>query len=191
RGDRWSADAPRTRSGGDSARPRSRPHLPRGARPRGAPARPAPGVSMETDAIRYKRVDIDGVGVAYREAGPRRAPALLLLHGFPTSGHMFRKLVPKLADRDQVVAPDLPGVGQSDLPSRHRFEYTFSNLARVIARFTEALDLHRFAMYVFDYGSPTGLRLAVKHPERVTAIITQNGNAYVEGLSDGWNPIRA
>ena len=146
---------------------------------------------MEMNAIRYKRVDVDGFGVAYREAGPPSAPALLLLHGFPTSSHMFRNLIPKLADRYRVVAPDLPGFGQSDLPSREQFSYTFSNLAKVMTRFTEILALDRFALYVFDYGSPTGLRMALEHPERVTAIITQNGNAYVEGLSDGWNPIRA
>jgi len=146
---------------------------------------------MESSVIKYKRIDIDGFGVAYRDAGPMSGPALLLLHGFPTSSHMFRDLIPKLGDRYRVVAPDLPGFGQSDLPSRDRFKYTFSNLAKVIARFTELLGLHRFAMYVFDYGSPTGLRMAVEHPERVTSIITQNGNAYVDGLSDGWNPIRA
>src|SRR5262249_3768391 len=146
---------------------------------------------MKMSAVRYNRIDVDGFGVAYRDAGPVGAPALLLLHGFPTSSHMFRTLIPKLADRYRVVAPDLPGFGQSDLPSRAGFSYTFSNLAKVISRFTEILELNRFAMYVFDYGSPTGLRLAVDHPERVTAIITQNGNAYLEGLSDGWNPIRA
>jgi pimeloyl-ACP methyl ester carboxylesterase len=143
------------------------------------------------NAIKYKRVDVDGFGVAYRDAGPANGPALLLLHGFPTSSHMFRDLIPKLADRYRVVAPDLPGFGQSDLPSRERFEYTFANLAKVTTRFTEVLELNHYAVYVFDYGSPTGLRMAVEHPERVTAIITQNGNAYVEGLSDGWNPIRA
>ena len=142
-------------------------------------------------AIKYKRVDVDGFGVAYREAGPVNRPALLLLHGFPTSSHMFRDLIPKLADRYRVVAPDLPGFGQSDLQSRDQFKYTFANLATVMARFTEVLELHRFALYVFDYGSPTGLRMAVEHPERVTGIVTQNGNAYVEGLSEGWNPIRA
>src|SRR5262245_61928592 len=145
----------------------------------------------EMSDIKYNRVDVDGFGVAYRQAGPTNAPALLLLHGFPTSSHMFRDLIPNLADRYNVVAPDLPGFGQSDLPSRERFKYTFSNLAKVMARFTELLKLNRFATYIFDYGAPIGLRMAVEHPERVTAIITQNGNAYVEGLSDGWNPIRA
>jgi pimeloyl-ACP methyl ester carboxylesterase len=146
---------------------------------------------MEMSTIKYRRIDVDGFGVAYREAGPVSGPALLLLHGFPTSSHMFRNLIPRLADRYRVVAPDLPGFGQSDLPSREQFKYAFSNLAKVMARFTEVLNLHRFAVYVFDYGAPTGLRIAVDHPERVMAIITQNGNAYVEGLSEGWNPIRA
>jgi pimeloyl-ACP methyl ester carboxylesterase len=142
-------------------------------------------------AIKYRRVDVDGFSVAYREAGPTDGPALLLLHGFPTSSHMFRDLIPRLADRYRVLAPDLPGFGQSDLPSREQFEYTFANLAKVMTRFTEVMGLDRFAIYIFDYGAPTGLRMAVAHPERVTAIVTQNGNAYVEGLSDGWNPIRA
>jgi pimeloyl-ACP methyl ester carboxylesterase len=145
---------------------------------------------MKMSTITYNRVDVDGYGIAYREAGPMNGPALLLLHGFPTSSHMFRNLIPKLADRYRVVAPDLPGFGQSDLPPREQFTYTFSHLAKVMVRFTEVLTLNRYAVYLFDYGSPTGLRMAVEHPERVTAIITQNGNAYVEGLSDGWNPIR-
>ena len=142
------------------------------------------------NTITYNRVDVDGFGIAYREAGPMNGPALLLLHGFPTSSHMFRNRIPKLADRYRVVAPDLPGFGQSDLPPREQFTYTFSHLAKVMVRFTEVLTLNRYAVYLFDYGSPTGLRMAVEHPERVTAIITQNGNAYVEGLSDGFNPIR-
>ena len=141
--------------------------------------------------IKYDRVDVDGFGVAYRESGPTAAPVLLLLHGFPSSSHMFRDLIPKLSDRYRVIAPDLPGFGQSDLPPREQFKYTFANLAKVMTRFTEVLKLERFALYIFDYGSPTGLRMAVEHPERVTALITQNGNAYVEGLSEGWNPIRA
>ena len=141
--------------------------------------------------ITYKRVDVDGYGIAYREAGSADSPVLLLLHGFPSSSHMFRDLIPKLSDRFRLIAPDLPGFGQSDLPSRETFKYTFENLAKVMTRFTEVLKLDRYAVYIFDYGSPTGLRMAVEHPERVTAIITQNGNAYVEGLSDGWNPIRA
>jgi pimeloyl-ACP methyl ester carboxylesterase len=116
---------------------------------------------------------------------------LLLLHGFPSASHMFRDLIPLLADRFLVVAPDLPGFGQSDMPPREKFSYTFNNVAGVIDRFTEVMSFTRFAMYVFDYGAPTGFRLAVRHPERITAIVSQNGNAYEEGLSDGWTPIRA
>ncbi len=141
-------------------------------------------------ATTNKRVDIDGLEVFYREAGPADAPTLLLLHGFPTSSHMFRELVPKLAGRYRVIAPDLPGFGQSAMPARESFEYTFDNLARVIGRFTEVVGLERFAIYVFDYGAPVGLRLAAAHPERITAIVSQNGNAYEEGLSEGWNPIQ-
>jgi pimeloyl-ACP methyl ester carboxylesterase len=131
------------------------------------------------------------VKIFYRETGPRDAQTLLLLHGFPTSSHMFRDLIPLLADRFHVVAPDLVGFGQSDMPSRETFSYTFDNIAAVIDRFTEVIRLKSFAIYVFDYGAPTGFRIALKHPERVTAIITQNGNAYEEGLSKGWSPIQA
>jgi len=141
--------------------------------------------------VKFTRVDVDGLGIAYREAGPADAPVLLLLHGFPSAGHMFRDLIPLLADRWRVIAPDLPGFGQSDMPPRESFDYTFANLARVTTRFTEVLGLARYALYVFDYGAPTGLRMALEHPERVSAIVTQNGNAYLEGLSDGWDPIRA
>ena len=142
-------------------------------------------------SISYRYADVDGVKVFYREAGRQGAPKLLLLHGFPSSSHMFRDLIPKLADRFHIVAPDLPGFGQSDMPARDRFAYTFDHIAEVIGRFTEVVGFDRFAMYVFDYGAPTGFRLAVKHPERIAAIISQNGNAYEEGLSEGWNPIRA
>ncbi len=141
--------------------------------------------------IQYRKVSVDGFNVFYRQAGPADAPALLLLHGFPTSSHMFRGLIPALADRFHVVAPDLPGFGHSDMPPRDKFTYSFAKLAEVIERFTEVIGLVRFAIYVFDYGAPTGFRMAVRHPERITAIISQNGNAYEEGLSDGWNPIRA
>ena len=141
--------------------------------------------------INYRKADVDGLKVFYREAGHVDAPTLLLLHGFPSASHMFRELIPALSDRFHVVAPDLPGFGQSDMPPRDGFPYTFAKLAEVIERFTELLGLARFAIYVFDYGAPTGFRLAVRHPERITAIVSQNGNAYEEGLSDGWNPIQA
>jgi pimeloyl-ACP methyl ester carboxylesterase len=140
--------------------------------------------------IRYQHATVDGHKIFYREAGSKTAPAILLLHGFPTSSHMFRNLIPALADRYHVVAPDLPGFGFSDAPDRKQFRYTFEQLASVIGSFTETIGLERFAIYVFDYGAPVGLRLALAHPERITAIISQNGNAYEEGLSDGWNPIQ-
>ena len=142
-------------------------------------------------ATTNRRVDVDGLEVFYREAGPAGAPVLLLLHGFPSSSHMFRDLIPKLAGDYRVIAPDLPGFGQSAMPSREAFGYTFDKLARVIDRFTEVIGLRRFAVYVFDYGAPIGWRLATWHPERITALVTQNGNAYEEGLSEGWNPIQA
>jgi pimeloyl-ACP methyl ester carboxylesterase len=142
-------------------------------------------------AIKYHSADADGVKVFYREAGAANAPTLLLLHGFPSASHMFRDLIPLLADRFHIIAPDLPGFGQSDMPARSKFKYTFDHIAAVIDRFTEVIDLKRFAIYVFDYGAPIGFRIAAKHPDRITAIISQNGNAYEEGLSDGWNPIRA
>ena len=140
--------------------------------------------------IRYQHAKVDGIKIFYREAGSKTAPTILLLHGFPTSSHMFRSLIPALADRYRVVAPDLPGFGFSDAPDRKRFRYTFENLAKVVGSFTQAIGLDRFAIYVFDYGAPVGLRLALAHPERITAIISQNGNAYEEGLSQGWNPIQ-
>src|SRR6476646_5302173 len=143
------------------------------------------------DNVTFRKVDVDGITVFYREAGPKDAPTILLLHGFPTASHMFRDLIPQLADRFRLIAPDLPGFGQSDMPTRSAFIYTFENIANVIDRFTELLGLHHFAIYVFDYGAPVGFRLAVRHPDRITAIISQNGNAYEEGLSEGWNPIRA
>lgn len=138
----------------------------------------------------YRTIDVDGLNIFYREAGASSAPAILLLHGFPTSSHMFRDLIPLLAPHFRVIAPDLPGFGFSDAPSTSRFTYTFERLADVIERFTERLGLNRYAMYIFDYGAPVGLRLALRHPERITAIVSQNGNAYEDGLSEGWNPIQ-
>lgn len=139
---------------------------------------------------KYQYAAVDGANVFYREAGSKIAPTILLLHGFPTSSHMFRKLIPALSDRYHVVAPDLPGFGFSDAPDRKGFRYTFEHLAQIIDRFTQAIGLDHYAIYVFDYGAPVGLRLALAHPERVTALISQNGNAYEEGLSQGWNPIQ-
>src|SRR6266566_716453 len=144
----------------------------------------------ETLMISYRHAVVEGNNIFYREAGATTAPAILLLHGFPTSSHMFRNLIPTLADSYHVVAPDLPGFGFSDAPDRKRFRYTFENLAKVIGSFTQSIGLQRFAIYVFDYGAPVGLRLALAHPERITALISQNGNAYEEGLSQGWNPIQ-
>lgn len=137
-------------------------------------------------AVSYKTQKVKDVEVFYRESGSRDAPVLLLLHGFPSSSHMFRDLIPLLADRYRVIAPDLPGFGQTTSPQRGNFAYTFDNLADVITGFTEALGLTRFALYVFDYGAPVGFRMAIANPERITAIISQNGNAYTEGFSDEW-----
>jgi pimeloyl-ACP methyl ester carboxylesterase len=139
----------------------------------------------------YRTVSVDGLKVFFREAGDPKAPTVLLLHGFPTSSHMYRELIPALADRYHVVAPDLPGFGFTEAPDRQHFKYSFDHLAEVMERFAEVIGLSRYALYVFDYGAPVGFRLAVRHPERVTALISQNGNAYEEGLSDGWNPIQA
>lgn len=140
--------------------------------------------------VHYRNAVIDGTRIFYREAGSQTAPTVVLLHGFPTSSHMFRNLIPALAERYHVIAPDLPGFGFSDAPDRKQFRYTFDQLAQTIDRFTESIGLARYAIYVFDYGAPVGFRLALAHPDRVTAIISQNGNAYEEGLSQGWNPIQ-
>src|SRR5271163_514677 len=139
-------------------------------------------------AIKYRTADVDGFSIFYREAGAPGAPKLLLLHGFPSASHMFRDLIPLLADRFHIVAPDLPGFGKSDAPPKRA---SFDALADAIDRFTDLIGFDRYVIYVFDYGAPTGFRLAVRHPDRITAIISQNGNAYEDGLSDGWTPIRA
>jgi pimeloyl-ACP methyl ester carboxylesterase len=138
----------------------------------------------------YQYSTVNGNKIFYREAGQKTAPAILLLHGFPTSSHMFRNLIPALAGSYHVVAPDLPGFGFSDAPDRQEFRYTFERLTETIDSFTRTIGLDRYAIYVFDYGAPVGLRLALAHPERITAIVSQNGNAYEEGLSQGWNPIQ-
>lgn len=140
--------------------------------------------------MRFQTVLADGVNVFYREAGAADAPVILLMHGFPTSSHMFRNLMPLLADRYRVIAPDLPGFGFTEVPAARAYQYSFDNLARTMEAFVQALDLRKFALYVFDYGAPVGLRLAAAHPERITALISQNGNAYIEGLSGGWDPMR-
>jgi pimeloyl-ACP methyl ester carboxylesterase len=147
----------------------------------------APGPTQ----VRYKTVVVDGVDVFYREAGQPDAPAVLLLHGFPTSSYMFRDLIPALADRHRVVAPDYPGFGHSSVPERERFAYTFDNYARIVGRLAEKLGLERYALYVMDYGAPIGYRVATAHPERVSAIVVQNGNAYDEGIQGFWDPIKA
>jgi pimeloyl-ACP methyl ester carboxylesterase len=138
----------------------------------------------------HHRIEADGVRVFYREAGPANAPVVLLLHGFPTSSFQYRELIPRLADRYRVIAPDLPGFGFTEVPDGRGYTYTFDALARTIFAFSEALKLKRYALYVFDYGAPTGFRLAMMAPERVAAIVSQNGNAYEEGLGDAWQPIQ-
>ena len=138
----------------------------------------------------HHRVEADGVTVFYRESGPANAPVVLLLHGFPTSSFQYRELIPRLADRYHVIAPDLPGFGFTEVPQERSYTYTFDNLAKTIFAFIQALKLTRYALYVFDYGAPTGFRLALMAPERVTAIVSQNGNAYEEGLGEAWGPIR-
>ena len=139
----------------------------------------------------FRSQRVGEVDVFYREAGPADGPVVLALHGFPTASHMFRELIPELAGRYRVIAPDLPGFGNTVAPPRGSFAYTFDSLADVIAGFVDALGLQRFVLYIFDYGAPVGLRLALRHPERIAAIVSQNGNAYVEGFSNAWEPWRA
>lgn len=145
---------------------------------------------METNAVHYNTIKANGLNIFYREAGAKDAPVVLLLHGYPTSSFMFRNLIPILSEKYHVVAPDLPGFGYSEAPDHTQFEYTFDNLAKTMQAFIDALALKRFALYVFDYGAPTGFRLAMANPEKITGIISQNGNAYEEGLSKEWNPIQ-
>lgn len=146
--------------------------------------------NIETEATHYNTIKVNELNIFYREAGAKNAPVLLLLHGYPTSSHMFRNLIPILSKKYRVIAPDLPGFGLSDAPHHLKFEYTFENLANTMQGFIDKLGLKRFALYVFDYGAPTGYRLALANPEKITGIISQNGNAYEEGLSSGWNPIQ-
>jgi pimeloyl-ACP methyl ester carboxylesterase len=145
---------------------------------------------MKTQSIKYQKAKIDDLEIFYRESGPANAPTVLLLHGFPTSSHMYRNLIPLLNDKYHIIAPDLPGFGYSDAPANSDFTYTFDNLTKYMQGLIEHLNLERFAIQVFDYGAPVGYRLAVANPEKITGIITQNGNAYEEGLSDGWNLIK-
>jgi pimeloyl-ACP methyl ester carboxylesterase len=146
--------------------------------------------SSQVPLTAVHHVEADGVNVFYREAGPADAPVVLLLHGFPTSSFQYRELIPRLADKYRVIAPDLPGFGFTEVPENRHYKYSFDALAQTMVAFTDALGLKRYALYVFDYGAPTGFRLAMAHPERVTAIVSQNGNAYEDGLGDAWAPIR-
>jgi pimeloyl-ACP methyl ester carboxylesterase len=148
------------------------------------------GSSVSAPIVSLRTLRADGVDIFYREAGDTKAPTVLLLHGFPTSSLMFRELIPRLAQKYHVVAPDLPGFGFTVVPEERKYVYSFDNIAKTIGAFTEAVDLKSYAIYIFDYGAPTGLRLAVAHPERVTAIVSQNGNAYLDGLGDAWDPIK-
>ncbi|QJU60144.1 alpha/beta hydrolase [Sphingomonas sp. AP4-R1] len=163
------------------------PTLPAAAQSAGLPRAGVPAPPI----IHYREETIDGVKVFYREAGPKDGPVVLLLHGFPTSSHMFRNLIPLLADKYRVIAPDYPGFGQSDAPDHTKFAYSFGHYADIVDALVQRLGASRYAMYVMDYGAPVGYRLALKHPERVSALIIQNGNAYEEGLREFWDPIKA
>lgn len=149
-----------------------------------------PPFILQFPPVSFQTIEVDGMRIFYREAGAADAPVILLLHGFPTSSRMFRELMPRLASRYRLIAPDLPGFGFTEVPKDRNYSYTFDNLTQAIQLFVEALKLTRYAMYVFDYGAPIGFRLALVHPERILAIISQNGNAYEEGLGDAWDPIR-
>lgn len=160
---------------------------------------PRPAMAAETDAataaaptgVRYRTIQIDGLDIFYREAGSPENPTILLLHGFPTSSHMFRNLMPALSDRFHLVAPDYPGYGNSAMPLVSEFDYTFDNLATVVDKFVQTLGLSKYSLYLMDYGAPIGFRLATQHPEKVEALLIQNGNAYEEGLEEFWDPLRA
>ena len=152
---------------------------------------PAPAGAEEPVKVFHRTVKVGDLDVFYREAGPADAPAIVLLHGFPTSSNMFRNLIPALADRYHVIAPDYPGFGHSDMPDRAKFEYSFAHFAAITDTLLTRLNVQRYALYVMDYGAPVGYRLAIQHPERVTALVIQNGNAYEEGLEEFWKPIRA
>jgi pimeloyl-ACP methyl ester carboxylesterase len=156
-----------------------------------APAQSTVVSRAASSVVHYRTAKVDGVNIFYREAGPADGPVVLLLHGFPTSSHMFRNLIPLLADRYRVIAPDYPGFGQSDAPDHSKFAYTFGHYADIVDQLMDQLKAKNYAMYVMDYGAPVGYRLALKHPERVTGLIVQNGNAYEEGLREFWDPIKA
>ena len=154
-------------------------------------AAPAVAATPTTQRVTYQHVEIEGQKIFYREAGPKKAPTVLLLHGFPTSSHMYRNLIPRLADRYHVIAPDMPGFGQSSAPSVDEFEYTFDHIASIMNQFTEKVGVEKYSVYLMDYGAPVGFRMAAKHPERIQSLIIQNGNAYDEGLREFWVPLKA
>jgi pimeloyl-ACP methyl ester carboxylesterase len=157
---------------------------------RTAAGKDSPGSTVSIPQVSVGFVEADGVNIFYREAGAKKSPVILLLHGFPSSSFQYRELMPLLADRYRVIAPDLPGFGFTEVPASRNYRYSFDNLATTITAFVQAMQLEKFALYVFDYGAPTGFRIATAHPEKISAIVTQNGNAYEEGLGDAWSPIQ-